>query len=82
MPASVFSHTKGGLLVSWAHSCGHLSNPIDYESTEKAESVRAAWERRPCWGCRSAQYGWQRAVLRWRNVVREEVLRALPAPPA
>jgi hypothetical protein len=82
MPASVFSHAKGGLLVSWAHSCGHLSNPIPYEATEKSEAVRAAWEGRVCWPCRQPQQGWHKAVLRWRNVVREEAPSALPAPPA
>jgi hypothetical protein len=71
MPASVFSHTKGGFLVSCAHSLGLLSNPIPYDVTEKAEAVRAAWEGRVCWACRQPQQGWHKAVLRWRRLSRD-----------
>jgi hypothetical protein len=75
MPASEFSTVPGGVLVSWLHSCGHLGNGVLYESRERAEAVRAGKEGVPCLACRQPQYGWHRAVLRWRQLPRAEVLR-------
>jgi hypothetical protein len=52
MPSSVFVRENGVLMVLWAHSCGHLSMKVPYATRAQAESVRAAWESRPCWECR------------------------------
>ena len=48
---TIFSHGREGLLAFWGHTCGHLSNPIWYESTEVAEKKRAEMEARACWSC-------------------------------
>lgn len=43
-----------GVNASWAHACGHLSNPVWYESTAEAEARREEMESASCWECRQA----------------------------
>jgi hypothetical protein len=45
-------HQKDGVLVLWAHTCGHLSNSMWYASAEKAEAFRAEMEATRCYDCR------------------------------
>jgi hypothetical protein len=52
MPVTEIHHEKEGVLVSWGHTCGHLSNPIWYESPEQAERERPSRESSTCWSCR------------------------------
>jgi hypothetical protein len=49
------SHVKDGVSVSWAHTCGHLSNPLFYASMENAENDRARMEGQWCWECRNSE---------------------------
>jgi hypothetical protein len=46
-------HQKDGVLVLWAHACGHHSNSIHYESAAEAEKHREGMEAVPCWACRT-----------------------------
>lgn len=55
MADSEVHHQREGVLASWGHACGHLSNPIPYESREAAEAARAGMEAQPCWECRNLQ---------------------------
>lgn len=52
MPATEIHHQKDGVLVSWGHSCGHLSNTIWYRDTQTAEVERELMERIRCSACR------------------------------
>lgn len=51
MRKTEFHYPDKGVNASWGCACGHLSNPIWYESTEKAEEQRQARESSPCWDC-------------------------------
>lgn len=50
-PTTEFHYMKAGLLVSWGHRCGHLGNPMYYDTTGKAEAARSSMEARDCWEC-------------------------------
>lgn len=50
-PATEFHYMRAGLLVSWVHRCGHLSNTMPYDTTADAEAARASMEARDCWEC-------------------------------
>lgn len=47
-----FHHDRWGVLVLWAHTCGHHSNSTRYLSMEDANISRPLYEERPCYGCR------------------------------
>lgn len=53
-PVTEFHYMKAGLLVSWGHRCGHLSNPMWYRDAATAELLRSTYETEPCWECRNA----------------------------
>lgn len=48
-----FHHDTWGVLVLWAHTCGHHSNSLRYATVAQAEAERAAREGQPCWECRN-----------------------------
>lgn len=53
MPIEDVSHVRGGLLVTFRHPCGHLSNPLPYDTLAQAEAALPGMDAVPCWPCRT-----------------------------
>lgn len=77
---SELHHQKDGVIASWAHTCGHLSNPMWYRAEECAEQDRQRMEGLPCWECRNRELvkRFPDYQFHYRCVTREELAAQAP----